>query len=67
MSHKGRPLKPRTSLDIEIIAWYKARKALGTQKTLARKLGIPVSQVEGAIDRMHSRERRQRLAMERRL
>lgn len=36
---------------IELVAWYKARCALGTWKTKARELNLSVAAIKGIVDR----------------
>ena len=50
--------KPQLTIlqEIELLAWYKARKALGTCKTKAREWNVPVSTVQQSINRMRERE-----------
>ena len=46
---------PKPSLtplqEIELIAWYKARCALGTWKTKAVELGVPETTLKNAVER----------------
>lgn len=42
--------------EIELLAWDKARKQLGTYKTKARELGVSVSLLNSALIRLRARE-----------
>lgn len=37
--------------EIEIIAWYKAKKALGTNKSKSQEMGLTVAALRNVIDR----------------
>lgn len=43
--------------EIEIAAWYRAKKALGTFKTKAREMGVSPSAISECVLRMRERER----------
>lgn len=43
---------------VEVIAWYKAKTALGTFKTKAREMGLPVKTLHDVIRNLREREQR---------
>jgi hypothetical protein len=43
--------------EIEIAAWYRAKKALGTHKTKAREMGVTPSAISQCVLRMREREK----------
>jgi hypothetical protein len=61
---RGPKPKPPTTVELEIYAWWQAKKALGSNKTKARELGVETGFLEAAIRRMRNRhsadDRRQR-------
>ena len=43
--------------EIDIVAWYRAKKALGTFKTKAREMGVSPSAISECVFRLRVRDR----------
>ncbi len=53
---RGRPSKLTPMGEIELLAWWKAKEALGTVRQKAAELGISRPALHGHIDRLLKRE-----------
>ena len=55
--HKGKPRVLTPTQELEIVAWWKARRALGNNKTIAQRYGVAESTITMTLKRARSRQR----------